>query len=546
MSSRNRSSGFVAKALFVTMILLLSTGALWAGGGGQQSGGSAPAANTSGRLFPQERTITVLHGEHPLQPLKEWSPMQEAILQKTNIRIQYDIFSGTSGSERVQVLLATNQFPDIIRHDNLKTYALSGMFLPIMPYINNGSMPNFKKYWDSLPNLRKDLVEGELYFFRQLQYEEIAFSYGPVLRTDLLAKHNLQMPQSFAQLLDVLEALKKAYPDSRPWSTRNGTRSLFTTTAYMLGSGFGTPEYEPNTPIYYDRSQGKYIYGPATPEFKTVLQYFADAYRRGVLNPDYAIDNADVFRSRLNSNQSFFYLDNTSFAVDYSNNLRKTIPDATLEFIPFLENSYGQRRAISYTDDIRPPQFGIRADIRDPDQVIKFMDWLYSDEGAAITNYGQEGVTFRYNAQGKPEYIPEYIRRFANEPSPTYSAFSDAGITNLVFSPIGGNSKNNIEIYKILGGWAGPQENYWNLVQSEHRAGGPLESPWAPPPFTKAQLDRANEIKMALDTYLNQEFDKYILGREPIANWDRVIAEAVRLGARELEEIYNTANAPYK
>jgi ABC-type glycerol-3-phosphate transport system substrate-binding protein len=314
----------------------------------------------------------------------------------------------------------------------------------------------------------------------------------------------------------------------------------------MLGSGFGTPEYDQSSVLYYDRKQGKYICGPATPEFKTVLKFFADAYRRGVLNPDYAIDTNDVFRSRLNSGQSFFYNDNTSFNIDYTNVLRQTTPDATLEAISFMTNSYGQRRAISYTDDLRPDVIALRADIKDPDQVIKFIDWLYSDEGRDITNYGKEGLTFRYNAQGKAEYIPEYVNRFLGQPSVYYAFFSDAGITCNVFSPIGGNSKCLIEVYKIIGSWAGQTENYWNLVQEEHKPGNALESPWAPPPLTKAQLERSNELKLALNTYLDQEYDKYILGKEPIDNWDKVIAEAVRLGARELEDIYNTANAAFK
>jgi ABC-type glycerol-3-phosphate transport system substrate-binding protein len=532
------------KTVSIAGIFLFTTGILWAGGGqaAAPSGGGG-----AGKLFPKERTLTILMPENSQQPLKEWSPMQEAILEKTNIRIKYDVVSGTSGADRLNILFATNQIPEIVREHNLiKNNAASGMFLPLMKYINNGSLPNYKRYWDSLPNLKKDTVDGELYYFHQLQYEEIAFSFGPVIRTDLLRKHNLPVPNTFDQLLDVLEALKKIYPDSRPWSTRNGTRQLFATTAYMLGSGFATPEYDPASPLYYDKNQGKYICGPATPEFKTVLKFFADAYRRGVLNPDYAIDTNDVFRSRLNSGQSFFYNDNTSFNIDYTNVLRQTTPDATLEFIPFLTNSYGQRRAISYTDDLRSGVYALRSDIKDPDQVIKFMDWLYSDEGRDITNYGKEGATFRYNAQGKAEYIPEYVNRFLGQPSVYYAFFSDAGITCNAFAPIGGNSKCLIEVYKIIGSWAGQTENYWNLVQEEHKPGNALESPWAPPPLTKIQLDRTNEIRLALNTYLDQEYDKYILGREPVDNWDKVIAEAVRLGARELEDIYNTANAAFR
>ena len=97
----------------------------------------------------------------------------------------------------------------------------------------------------------------------------------------------------------------------------------------------------------------------------------------------------------------------------------------------------------------------------------------------------------------------------------------------------------------MTGNWEGQNANYWTLYDQEMKSGA-LHQPEAPPPFTAAQRERVNQLMTGLQNYLNQEYDKYILGREPIANWDRVIAECVRLGARELEDIYNTANAPFK
>ena len=233
--------------------------------------------------------------------------------------------------------------------------------------------------------------------------------------------------------------------------------------------------------------------------------------------------------------------------MDYTNALRTNIkdPNATLEVIPFMTNSYGQRRAVSYTNDIRMTGFAIRADAKNPEELVKFLDWTYSKEGIDITNYGKEGVTFRYNSQGIAEYLPEFVNRFLGRPSVYYAVFTEAGVTMAAFAPVGGNSKNLIEVNKIIGNWAGPNERYWNLVQEEHRNGA-LKTPMAAPPFTAAQMSRITQLRQALDNYIDQEFDKFILGREPINNWDRVIAECIRLGSRELEEIYNTANAPYR
>jgi ABC-type glycerol-3-phosphate transport system substrate-binding protein len=537
------------RAVFCVSIFVFAVSALWAGGNRQQ-GRDVTDSAAGGRLFSRERILTVLMPDHVLQPMRDFALAQQAIYEKTNIRLKYDIYSGTSGNERVNMLYATNQLPEIFRSDQgkIQQYASSGMFLGLSGYID--SMPNFKRYWDTMAVLKKDMINGELYNFRVVSRNETPTTMGPVMRTDLLEKHNLPIPKTWAELLDVLEALKRVYPDSIPWAVRGGTLDLLVTSSFMLGSGFSDPFYGYAGGLYFDRTadngKGRFIYGPITQEFKTVLAFFADAYKRGILDPDYVSSNNDQWRANLMGGRSFFYNQNTTFSVDFTNTLRRTDPDATLEFIPFLTNAYGQRRAIAYANDIRTEMWGIRADIKDPDQIVALMDWLYSDEGSDITSYGKEGVSFRYNAQGKPEFIPEWAYKFRNEPQPYYSAFSEAGVSILNFCGLGANTEIIQAFNKLIGNWEGLNAQYWDLLIRESGSEGAMLTPNPLPPLSNELQERVKELNMVLDTYLNQEYDKFIMGQEPIANWDRVIAEAVRLGAREIENIYNAAEQPYK
>lgn len=36
--------------------------------------------------------------------------------------------------------------------------------------------------------------------------------------------------------------------------------------------------------------------------------------------------------------------------------------------------------------------------------MIQVADYLYTEEGILLANYGVEGVTFEYNAEGKPQF----------------------------------------------------------------------------------------------------------------------------------------------
>ena len=50
----------------------------------------------------------------------------------------------------------------------------------------------------------------------------------------------------------------------------------------MLGSGYG------DNGIYYDHDLKQYVFGPASENFKAVLDYFSRAYKAGVLDPEFA------------------------------------------------------------------------------------------------------------------------------------------------------------------------------------------------------------------------------------------------------------------
>jgi ABC-type glycerol-3-phosphate transport system substrate-binding protein len=531
------------------MASILSLGILLSGCGSKQTkekGNTTPTdtkTTTGSKISEKERTLTVLMTDSPTQPLKNYAPAQQEIFKKTNIKLEYQIVPSSNYNDKKNILLASNNMPDIayISSADIVQYGSTGIFLPLKSYIDK--MPNFKKFWSQYPDMSKYLVGGELYAFQVVARDETANGFGPIIRTDLLQKNNLQTPTTFDELLDTLTKLKKVYPDTKPWTGRKGTTQLLTTTAYMLGSGYG------DGGLYYDFDVdgGKYICGTASKEFKKVLEYLNKAYKAGVLDPDFATTTAEQFDSKMSSGKSLFFIDNSGFSLNYTKALKKIDAEAKLQAIPYLKNSAGQRRAVAYATTLAGRFYAINAKVKDPDTVIKFMDWMYGKEGSDISNYGAEGVSFQYNSKNEPEFIKDYVMKFKDAtPSSYYAVFSDMGITKLNFSLWAGNTRQTFEIEKLAGNWDALSDEYWNLMAKENEKGGAFVQPIENPPLSEKDAERVKQLKLDLNTMLNQEFNKYIMGVEPIDNWDKVIEKQVKLGARELEKIYNDANAAYK
>lgn len=487
----------------------------------------------------KEMEVSILMMDSPNQPLKNDAPAHEEITKKTNVKLNLQIVPSSSYKDKKNILLGTNNFPDIVYLQNIDdviTYAGSGIFEPLSQYVNETDMPNFYKFWQQYPEMKKYLVNGELYVFPVVAREESANGFGPVIREDLLKSNNLKTPETFDELLEVLKKLKEIYPESIPWTTRKGTANLLGTTAYMLGSGYGS-----NGLYYdYDADGGKYVFGPASENFKEVLSYLNKAYAAGVLDPDFATNTAEQMESKLSSGRSLFFLDNSGFGQNYTKALKK-LPgneNAVMQVLPVPENGFGQRRAMAYAAELPGRFYALNSSAKNKKEIIKFIDWMYSKEGSDITNYGVEGKSFQYNDKGEPEFIKDYVMQFKDsQPSDYYAVYADLGITKLDWSLWACNTKTWFEIQKLTGNWDQTADEYWNIIENDKA----YIQPHINPPLTEEETEKVNDILVDINTMLEQEYNKYIMGEEPVSSWDKIIAQQEAMGVRELEQIYNDA-----
>ncbi len=528
----------VSNLVTLLIVLLLTASTLFAGGSSERDVfGDYEKKDTW--LVDEPVMITVLTADHTVQPLKNYAPAQQAIFEETGIRIEFQISPASSYEERKSVQFATNNWPDVasVTTRDVTMYAPTGIYEPLLQYVNEETMPNFYKFWTEYESdVRRLLIEGDLYAFPKFLRDETANGFGPMIRLDLLEKHGLEIPQTFDEIIDVLAELKAIYPDSIPYTGRYGTEQLLKTTSYMLGSGYG------QTGIYYDHDRGEYVFGPADENFKAVLSWLNEAYERGVLDPDFATTTAEQMESKLSSGRSFFYLDNSGFGVNYTKTLRR-IPgneDAVIQLIPIPENSFGVRRAVSYDEPFSTDTFyAVNSSSDKKDVVIKLFDWMYSRRGSDITNYGKEGYSFEYDENGEPQYILSFLEPYKDaSPSSYYAVWSDLGVTKVNFNVWAMNTRPWFEIEQALGNWDDINEQYWSTIANDPAYVGPV----ADPPLTTEESERATDILLELTTYLNQQYNNFIMGISPIDDWDNVIERCERIGVRELEEIYNNAN----
>jgi putative aldouronate transport system substrate-binding protein len=502
----------------------------------------------SNKLSDKLVTITAMRDENPAQPFRENTPVLQYIEEELNVKLVIEAVPKANYVDKKKILITTNNLPDIVyvAQQDLVDYSKSGVFLNLSD--NMDDMPNFKALIEGpYSDLQKLKVNGSFFGTPTLCRWQTRSGAVALIRVDLLEENNLEIPTTFEELYDALKVFKEKYPDKIPFTNRkggsvSGTEKVLEAMSYTLGSGFSSnlyPYYDP------DVDGGKYLVGPANPQFKEVLGYLNRLYTAGLLDPDYATNTADQWKEKMSSGRALSYFDNAGFGQDFNIALSEIEPDAALLPIYTMTNSLGQTRNTFYDKNWPNSSFAISSKSKVADTAVKLLDWYYSEEGCDVAGFGIEGETFEY-VDGKPRIFESVLKQYLNANSPSYEIQSSLGIGYLSFTPyVDAGAEFQMKEYTLASSDNKSLERYldaYNSIEFDPN----MDELVIDPPFTSEEAQRIKEIVSVMQNIFKPEYDKYITGVTPMSEYDGLIEKARAAGAEELEKIYNDANARIK
>lgn len=480
-------------------------------------------------VIPQEKlTLNFLRPENPAMAVNPNSPALQYIEKIKGVKINLQSVPASDYGVKKKTLISTNRIPDVINVNinDLSDYASTGIFLDLTPYLEK--MPNLKKAMSEYPELDKQLINGKRYGLPMLDRVPLNYAQMPMIRTDILKSLNLPMPTSFEELYQTLKKMKAANPDSYPWAMRNGIKAQLSYLGYAFGSGYT---------IYYEPNKNKYQYGPLYPEFKNILTYLKKLYDEKLLDPNYAVSTAQQWQENLSSGKSLFFYDNNKFTTNFNLALQQKNPNALFDMVPVLKNDSGQRRNYMYGKGHLDEFYAISSKVENPERVLQFFDWTYSEEGADITNYGVPGVHFNRTKDGI-KIDEKLVEEFKTKSDPTRAIQSFLGTGYLAFNTYSDETFFFIMSPKIM--------TTWNDFIKKEFDEGLLQTPKLDPQFTPEEAEKLKQLRTKVGTIVEQNMDKFIMGGRSLGDYDKFVKELMDAGAEEIEKIYNEGNERYK
>lgn len=441
-----------------------------------------------------------------------------------------------SAATNFMLMAAANDFTDIIfsatsYYTGGGSAAIEeGMIIDFSDYIAD-YIPNLQALMDADPSLARDVSTDDGYIpgvFSVLDHANYNDT-GYAIRQDLLDKLNLEVPETYDQLHDVLTALTNAgYGGLALGSSGVSIQN-------NLLSGFGVyGEYSSvmgvNYPIYVDHGEVKF--GLIEPGFQKYLETMSQWYSEGLIYSDFISQGSGMSTDTnliFNDQVSVFYSEAAQLPVTETSG-KSLIDGFAISPMPMTLQEVGSTEYYSTYPSHTENSWSVAANSEVLYQVLELFNFMYSDEGSLICNYGEENVSYVVNDDGS-------------------FSFTDAVLNHEMGMRMG------MMVYVMMGG---PYKaDVMRMINAyEPLAYSASVDYWTPeatditsiPGGVSLTADESSQVANILGdvlTYAGTMVTKYIMGDENIANFQEFTNTMESMNVKDAVAIYQTAYDRY-
>jgi putative aldouronate transport system substrate-binding protein len=302
------------------------------------------------------------------------------LAQESNITIKWIPIPEQAAAEKVNLMLAGGDLPDVflaelISPSAMSTYYSSGMFVPLNKYLEK-SAPNYSKIFNENADVKSYLTmeDGNIYALPAgqmapwLYYDTIYY-----MNKKWLDNLGLAVPQTTEEYYRVLKAFKEKdangngnMNDEIPLSlTTDSTMSQF----ISFGQAFGIPMNND----YVVVKDGKVSFGPASDRFREMTDYLHKLYAEGLLDKESLAQKGEQINAK-GKNEAAPLLGATSQFL-YTSTVGKWADQYT--FVPPLKGPHGDQAVRESL--ILPAMVVIMKNNKHIEETLKLFDYMNQD-----------------------------------------------------------------------------------------------------------------------------------------------------------------------
>lgn len=484
--------------------------------------------------------------------------------EKLNINLEIEWLTTENKDERLSLMLAGDDLPDILMGISLTTdqitkYAMEEeMFLPLSDYASEELTPNMLVLWDryedymyyyTTPNSKIYTVPSVLPGIGVSGYADTVPVYKTYIDTRYMDAAGItEMPTTLDGFVDMLRAFKAIDPAvlgvKEFWPMLKGVSS--TEQAYFTQAfGWMLTDYTDLTAPCWDMEKNEVVIPCLEDKYADYLTFFNMLYAEELIHPDfYTLDKASI-RAIAAAGQAGVVHDWAPYLFNGEGEMYKYYPTA----LP-LSSEYNEKGVALGGSALSEGTIYVSASTEYPELCMRFIDYLCSPEGLVyfalgcpegsedtfgmITGYtlGDTYASYSYAEvdAGKYGSTFDYINNAISLTQGTavsaeaysYYMYEIAGVAEEQIPPMGLDETNRAD--------------WFSMNQASAVDGCRVQQ--LPQLYINSEnSERYVDLKTVLKNYVESESAKFIIGQRPLSELPDFINELKQMGGEEYSEI---------
>ncbi len=462
-----------------------------------------------------------------------WQKIQE----KFGVDIEFVHPATQQSTEQFNIMAASGDFKDIVSY-NWNGYTggpvkavKDNVIIGLDSYLET-NLPNVKKYMDedAAINYLARCYDGSVAVIPAFTTDTVTeAAFGPQIRKDWLDKLGLEAPATMEDWYNVLKAFKTQDPNGNGEADEVPFVADGTMTFMRFSRAYNGVEEG-----FYIKN-GKVAFGIIEPEFKEFLTEINKWYSEGLIDQEYAAASASIRDTKMISDIGGAYVGYAGSSMSkYLAAGRTSNPDYSLVGVQWPSaNGGAPRSGYPYQIARGTPSNGmaISAKNTNVEKSLEIIDYLYSDEGSTLMNWGILGETYEETEEGY-KYTDKIMK------SPDGKSPIDA-ISQYAL-PQWPCAMKRADAYMQLNGIF-PEQTDAMTLWNEADTSAIL------PSLTFSTEEQAEITKVMDDIYIYRQecINKLVMGVEPISAWDGMCAKIREMGIDKAIAVYQKAYDRY-
>ncbi|MDY4969822.1 MAG: extracellular solute-binding protein [Lachnospiraceae bacterium] len=538
------------KKVCALLLAMVMTAGCFSGCGGKKDS-STDNASSGGEDGVIELTFYNADGQED-----PWTdPVALALTEATGVKLKTD-YPVSSDDQKIALMIAEQNYPDLIyAKGDAASLIDAGALIDLTDLIEEYG-PNIKKmYGDELDKLKYSEDDPSIYQLSSYSVggEQYTSSGTAQVQWDVLKENDYKLPETLEEYETMIKNYLAAHPTNDDGMENIGISLSASDWHWMITLGNPAGYIAEGAP-----DNGQWLIDEdfnATYKFRSekVREYFKwlnRMYNEGILDHEFATQTHEDYIAKIASGRVISLMDTD---WDYSDGEKVLEADGklgkTYAALPLTMDADTKCASLMYQGLTTGQGVGITTACEDPVAAIKFLDYLCSDEGQVLVNWGVKDVNYFVDENGKRYRTEEEINE--SNSNQDYAKTTGVGFHSYPFPCYGtgvvdseGNTYTTTSKESVIAEYNEEEKaacEAWNvdLLVDVFPQASEFEVPeysavWA---YTKpAEFD---EIGNILDEVAWSQLISCVIGKEADfdKNYDAMLAEFDKSGVADAEEM---------